>query len=563
MATPTPPTTPPKVAKLTLQQRNEQNKEPSEYDVGAVPAQIISSGMRMAFTSKEYLETVDFGSMDGLRECINALELLQMRRKAWLSGDCVDIPLVWAYKSQPRAVRHRINLLLNNDTHKLFEDPVVPGRENTDTSPFDIKDEQRADARFLKTLDTVYRNQPKLWKRIRTREFTVWSTHTSSHFVTIILRMRRSDPYADQSTRYDEVCQFAILEPTLNPQILKRVHRRVRGILSRDGIKIAPDAYRTPWHPTQSDDYSCGLRAYSMAKEFMERLTLIYTAMPVVFHATNMPVTLSNSTRQDLAAPLVSLGGQSVSSEGSKQGSAMDMDEDLNPILGAMDPNRRINEPKFQRVLWEYPFHGYVNENAVREQMIGAVVCVALNRYDYQARAALVPIDSVTDRDLMYDQALRKQLLKNPDLNKNEVTIPTDAADAKVYPPDDLRPQRTGKVQRFKSGAQSFNPVQNPKSAPLDDDDTNAALNAFANITISETTGASPLKHGNFAGPQEAQQADAGKQQLTASQWQRRNKGIWKQGRLRKAKRHDRYGPAFLKVPAFRKALWENANKQM
>lgn len=564
MATPTPPTNPPKATKQTLRQRNEQSKNAEQYDVGAVPAQVLSSDMRLAYTSKVYLETVDFESMVGLRESINALELLQTRRKAWLSGNCVDIPVVYTYKSQPRAVRHRINLLLNSDTNHLFDDPVVPGHDYASNEPFDPKDEQRADAKFNKILGEVYRSQPKLWKRIRAREFTLWPMHTSRHFVTLIIRMRRSDPYADPSTPYDEVAQFAVLEPAYNQQVIKRIHRRLRGILSKDGIKVPTNAYRAPWYPTQRDDYSCGLRSYIMAKEFMERLTLIYGLLPVVFHATNMPVVLSKSSQQDLKAPLEPLGGASVPESVSSAGSAMDMDPD--PKLGAKDPNRRINEAKFQRMLWEYPFNGYVNENAVRDQMIGAVACVALDRYDYQARAAIVPIDSVTDADLVLDEEIRHDLLKDPKQKhkqkqkqkKKKPEDDDDASPAKVYAPGDLRPQRTGRVQRFHKAQQSFNPVQNPHSAPLD---AAAALDGFANITISGTAGAYRLKHGNFAGPMGAQQAGAGKKQLTASQWQKKNKGNWKQGRLRKAKRHDRYGPAFLNVPAFRKALWDHANR--
>ncbi|KAK7927307.1 hypothetical protein PG985_004305 [Apiospora marii] len=536
MTSPTPPSTPlstpPKVSKQTLRQRNEQKDDPNYYDVGGVPAQVISSGMRLAYTSKEYLETVDFGSMDGLRESVNALELLQMRRKAWLSSNCVDIPLVATYKNQPRAVRHRINLLLNSDTNKLFDDPVVPGREYTDTSPFDIKDEQRADAMFTKRLNEVYRSQPKLWRRIRAREFTIWPMHTTSHFVTTIMRMRRSDPYADLSTTYDEVAQFAVLEPAYNLQSIKRIHRRLRAILAKDGIKMPADAYRTPWYPRQFDDYSCGLRSYNMAKEFMERLTLIYTLLP-------------------------SLGGAPPSESASSAGSAMDTDPDPDPSLGTEDPHRRINEPRFQRMLWDSPFNGYVNENAVREQMIGSVVCVALNRYDYQARAAIVAIDSVTDRDLMHDAELRREMAikdAKKEGGKSTPPPPPPPVTAKVYAAGELRPQRTGKVQRFKAGQKSYNPVQNPGMS-LD-----SALEGFANMTVSGSGTAAPKK-GNFAGPQEAQQADGGKQRLTSGQWQRRNRSLWKQGRLRKAKRHDRYGPAFLNVPAFRKVLWEHANK--
>ncbi|KAK8042500.1 hypothetical protein PG994_012983 [Apiospora phragmitis] len=471
----------------TLQERNE-SKTPNLYDVGAVPGQILSTGMRLNHTSPEFVASVDFSTKQGLRQCVNCLECIQMRRTSWLTADCVDIPLSWAYKCQPRAVRHRINLLPATDSDGLFQDPegeVVAEGEGGGRH-LNARDEFRTDVKFQKKLEDAYKTRPKMWARIRAREFTIWPVHTTAHFVTILLRMRRRDPNGHPNTPYDEVAQFSILEP--------RTHRRLRRILNYDGITIPDDAFRGPWYPKQHDTFSCGIRAYHMAKEFMERLTWILEIWPVIFHMTNKPVVMASGGREYLENSLVRSPASSPAS--STTGTA----------AGAPAPSRLRAEVDFTQMLWMRPFRGTFNGDRVRQEMAIGAAFRALEFYDWQGRVAVVAVDSLTDRDFMHDEEIRRKPGDKP-------------PPVKVYAPNELRP-RTGsgepRIQRYK-GQGPANPIQNPGQ----NNSPQVPIEEFAKITIGKKT---------KAGYDELLEQPGQKRRLTTGQWQRKNGRTQKRG---------------------------------
>ncbi|KAK7956345.1 uncharacterized protein PG986_005567 [Apiospora aurea] len=504
----TPPFTPPKSIwgnntnnrPRTLLNRN-LTRNPPDYEVGGLPGQVLSTGMRLDHTSPEIVRSLNLGANQVLRKCINCLESLQVRSTAWLTAECVDVPISHAYQCQPKAVRRRVNILSTMDSAGLFQDPEVRSGNGSGDGGGKLsqtRDELRTDLKFQKKLDEAYKTKPKLWKRIRAREFTIWPIHTTEHFVTIILRMRRSDHSVGPSTPYDEVAQFTILEPVGNLLMVKRIHRRLRRILCRDKIRIAEDAFRGLWYPKQHDGFSCGLRAYRMAKEFMERLSWILEVYPVTFHLTDKPVALNSQGRRALQTLLT-------------QSPAL-----LAPSLDPMDttegptPTAGEAEDDFERMLWGQPFSGNFNGDRVRQEMTTNAAFRAVELVDWQARVAVVP---------------RGGARAGPPV----LPGPGPAA-APGGEPD---------IQRFE-GQAAFNPVQNPGSGPGRNRDQ-LFLDALANVTLDNQ-----LKR---KGEDETGEEPAKK--LTAKQWRRKRTKVTK---LRKG-RHDRYGPAFISAPAFRKVL--------
>ncbi|KAK6828177.1 hypothetical protein PG987_011518 [Apiospora arundinis] len=560
-----------------IQERNESEENPGKYAIGAVPGQILSSGMRMDPTSAEYLETVDFDVQNGLRECINSLEVLQMRSKGWLSGGALDIPIMWVYRCQPQPVRHRINLLLTLESNMMFEDPKTDIR-------IDSRSETQADSLFQRRLENVYKAFPTIWRRIRLREFTIWPIHTTKHFVTLLFRMRHSDPNAHPSSPYDECCQMAILEPTYNNAVVKRLHRRLRRILIRDGIKIAPDHFKSPWYPTQDDMHSCGLRSYRMVKEFMERLTFIYTSYPVHYYATNKPVMNRKGTNS--AEFPFNTNREPPSSVDSSDASDMDTSsQSSNPDAGGKGwvssaQQMAQVEAEFSHMLWNIPFNGWLNESRVRQEMMGAAAAMSLERFDYQARLGIVPIDSMTDRDRLYDRELRLERRKREREGKDDDgddhldfadEIDDEPISAAVYNPNLLRPRKPGKIQRFE-GRGSINPVQNDTPSQYYQFGTQQsasmftfqAQNAFSRSGVASINdaiaGLASLSIDNGFNPTTKRYSfdfadldampEAKKQrQTTKTRWasspnkQKRRPVWWRQTK----KPRDRYGPVFAK----------------
>ncbi|KAK8119408.1 uncharacterized protein PG998_004034 [Apiospora kogelbergensis] len=81
----------------SIRERNEKHNDPTKYVVGPVAGHVISTGMRMSHTSAEDLDAINFDAKSGLPECINALEILQMRSQGWLSAEALDVPIMWVY----------------------------------------------------------------------------------------------------------------------------------------------------------------------------------------------------------------------------------------------------------------------------------------------------------------------------------------------------------------------------------------------------------------------------------------------------------------------------------
>ncbi|KAK8051836.1 hypothetical protein PG993_003221 [Apiospora rasikravindrae] len=492
---------------------------PHEYEVGGLPGQVLTTGMRLDHTSPEYLETLNIAANQRLRQCINCLESIQVRRTAWLTAECVDVPISYAYECQPKAVRRRINILPTRDSDDLFSDPEVGSGNGNGTGDgggalVKTSDEVRTDRTFQRKLDAAYRTRSKMWKRIRAREFTIWPIHTTDHFVTILLRMRRSDPNAPPSSPYDEMAQFTILEPVGNLLMVKRIHRRLRHILSRDGIRIGEDAFRGLWYPKQHDGYSCGIRAYRMAKEFMERLSWIHEIYPLIFHLTNKPVQLDIQGHLSLQNPLTH--------------SPVPFGRSPNPMDGPQGPTPSTLEAEadFERLLWGQPFSGNFNGDRVRQEMTAGAAFRAIEFFDWEARVGVVPIRNVADRDLVHNELARRR-----------PGAPGPVPTLKFYSPRELRSVKGEfDIQRFK-GQQLFNPVQNPGNE-RGRSRTQVLLDSLANVTLDNKL----KRQGEDLEGETAQKISAKRRKRT------------KVTKLRKG-RHDRYGPAFINVPAFQKVL--------
>ncbi|KAK8080396.1 hypothetical protein PG997_008214 [Apiospora hydei] len=509
----TPPFTPPKGIwgnntnnrPKTLLDRN-LTRNPPDYEVGGLPGQVLSTGMRLDHTSPEFARSLNLGTNQGLRKSINSLESLQVRRTAWLTPECVDVPISHAYQCQPKAVRRRINILSTMESAGLFLDPEVGSGNGSGDGGGKLsqtRDELRTDLKFQKKLDEVYRTKSKLWKRIRAREFTIWPIHTTEHFVTIILRMRRSDPNAGPSTPYDEVAQFSILEPVGNLLMVKRIHRRLRRILCHDKIRIAEDAFCGLWYPKQHDGYSCGLRAYRMAKEFMERLSWILEPGPAL--AADPPDAVAGPVRALARPDGHDRGPDADGGRGRGRlrahavGAALQRQLQRGPGAAGDDDERRPPRRRARRLAG--PRRRRPRPRRLRPRPDG--------------RPAVAPEAGGPQRGARADPAVLR--------------APGPAA-ARGGEPD---------IQRFE-GQAAFNPVQNPGSGPGRNRDQ-IFLDALANVTLDNQ-----LKRRG-----ESETGEEPAKKLTAKQWRRKRTKVTK---LRKG-RHDRYGPAFISAPAFRKVL--------
>ncbi|KAK8119407.1 uncharacterized protein PG998_004033 [Apiospora kogelbergensis] len=424
-------------------------------------------------------------------------------------------------------------MLTTKETFSMFADPVP--EEGADTNSLD---EAKSDAVFRGKLATVHRDESQIWRRMRLREFTIWPIHTSKHFATILIRMRRNNPDAAPQTPYDEVCQLAILEPSHHAATVRRIHRRLRAILAQDGITMAKDAFKSPWYPNQDDEYSCGLRAYKMVKEFMERITFVYSSYPDHFYATYKPVLDQKGKRRPTDIPKDKIQAYSPSGSDTGPQSGKPDAKGNGPVDSAQQLGQ--TEKEFQDMIWNTPFNGWINEGRVRQEMMGAAAAMGLERYEYRARLGLVPIDYMMDRDVLYDQGL-----------KDTIPVPLEG----IRSPTLLRPPKAGKAQQFgaKSAANQdktlfgspFQQAQAQQSGSGSGNVNDISAN-FAGVSIGGKNFKFGAKKDAAAAELDSPAGDAKKRRLNPEPLRQgvadRRPGLWRE---QKNRHDDRFGPEF------------------
>lgn len=116
----------------------------------------------------------------------------------------------------------------------------------------------------LKTLDVF---DPDFFRRISTRQFTLWLINTGEHWVAIVLHVQDG-----------QVVNYAINEPGRRPVLINLVDTRLRRLLNIGGITIVPaqDQMKDIWFPTQLDGFTCGLRTYEILRVMIERINERY-----------------------------------------------------------------------------------------------------------------------------------------------------------------------------------------------------------------------------------------------------------------------------------------------
>lgn len=116
----------------------------------------------------------------------------------------------------------------------------------------------------LKTLEVF---DPDFFKRMSSRQFTLWLINTGEHWASIMLHLQGG-----------QVADYAINESGRRLDHINLIDNRLRRLLAIGGITILPAQHqiRDIWFPTQLDGFTCGLRTYEALRVMIERINERY-----------------------------------------------------------------------------------------------------------------------------------------------------------------------------------------------------------------------------------------------------------------------------------------------
>ncbi|KAK6085515.1 hypothetical protein SCUP515_00622 [Seiridium cupressi] len=188
------------------------------------------------------------------------LNTLQISSDEWLDGSALDVPTEFRLLQQPPEVQGLINLLNTSAGEGLFT--------------ADLQQESRLDRHEKSVLGPVPRLDITTIARIRSHMYTFWPVDVGMHWVVIIMYLTK----AGRSKDFSQVAKVVIFDSEQSQTTIYMVLHRLRTILAASSITLAPEADLLPtiWTAKQDDNFSCGLRCYTVMHEFMQRITRLY-----------------------------------------------------------------------------------------------------------------------------------------------------------------------------------------------------------------------------------------------------------------------------------------------
>ncbi|KAK9774732.1 hypothetical protein SCAR479_08552 [Seiridium cardinale] len=188
------------------------------------------------------------------------LNTLQISSDEWLDGSALDVPTEFRLLQQPPDVQGLINLLNTSAGEGLFT----------------AKPQQKSwlDRHEKSVLGPVPRLDFTTIARIRSHMYTFWPVDVGMHWVVATLYMTK----AGRSKDFNQVGKVVIFDSEQNEATIDMVLDRLKTILAASDITLAPEADLLPtiWTAKQDDNFSCGLRCYTVMHELMQRITRLY-----------------------------------------------------------------------------------------------------------------------------------------------------------------------------------------------------------------------------------------------------------------------------------------------
>ncbi|KAI1453244.1 hypothetical protein F4805DRAFT_444440 [Annulohypoxylon moriforme] len=179
---------------------------------------------------------------------IRGLSSLQAGRETWLNGDAIETALKAYYEGLPKITRDRIHIA-GTSIQGIFG----PGSRE-----------------FNNILAGAY---DRFFRPFRRTEYTLWPcNYNGNHWVLAVIRKGKAD---ENSNRWDQVLQVAVVDSWRAEGAVARnqmITFRLRRILERIGFTVAAQCERPVWTNWQRDEWSCGLRTFWAAKQFINRI---------------------------------------------------------------------------------------------------------------------------------------------------------------------------------------------------------------------------------------------------------------------------------------------------
>ncbi|KAI1336947.1 hypothetical protein F5Y15DRAFT_426705 [Xylariaceae sp. FL0016] len=230
-----------------------------------------------------------------------ALNLLQWSRTSRLEmGEEMTEPLAHVQESLPTAVG---NLIYCGG--RAGHDLAQPRRHGAQDAgifwceDLDFQITRKTLFPFTRRADGVYQwHKGSFYDEMRRHEYLLWPVMAATgdwmavvaHLVKLPTpsKARIAQPHGATtpvmvpSEWYNAVQEYAIVSPraagpgSKTRQAVERVNTRFLEILARGKIKVADDARREIWVPTDLTDFASGLRIFALIKELMLRITEFY-----------------------------------------------------------------------------------------------------------------------------------------------------------------------------------------------------------------------------------------------------------------------------------------------
>ncbi|KAI1372523.1 hypothetical protein F4677DRAFT_432502 [Hypoxylon crocopeplum] len=181
---------------------------------------------------------------------IRGFHNLQRTRDAWLNGDAIDTALAAYHRSLPKEVQDRINIV----------DTSVTGLFSRDEAQFNA---------------IITGNYNRFFKSFQQTEYTLWPINWDAcHWQLVVLR-KESRTKDDGTEAWTHLVQMCVADSWREGEADNRrrlIENRLQTLFTTMGLTFAPHCVRDIWVPWQKDSWSCGLRVFSIAKQFLDRI---------------------------------------------------------------------------------------------------------------------------------------------------------------------------------------------------------------------------------------------------------------------------------------------------